>query len=74
MMRMWAIKSHVMALSSVRSQSLARRLDRPSHAKVRSTTHLRGKTMNPSAFSDRLMISRFHSQILLSAVRSFSPA
>ena len=31
------------------SQSLARRLHRPSHANVRSTTHRLGKTMKPFA-------------------------
>jgi hypothetical protein len=41
------MKSQAVALSMVRSQSLARRRDLPSHANVRSTTQRRGK-MDPS--------------------------
>src|ERR1019366_9851842 len=41
------------------SQSLARRLHRPSHANVRSTTHRFGRTTNPFACSERLTISTF---------------
>ena len=54
--RMWAINSQASALAIDFSQSLARRRQRPSHAKVRSTTHLRGKTLKPSAISERLII------------------
>jgi hypothetical protein len=54
--RMWAINSQASALAIDFSQSLARRRQRPSHAKVRSTTHLRGKTSKPSAVSERLII------------------
>lgn len=57
-----------------RSQSLARRRHRPSQAKVRSTTHLRGKTSKPLAVSERLKISRVHSPLPMSAFLSFSPA
>ena len=38
------------------SKSLARRRHRLSHAKVRSTTHRRGKTSNPLAVSNRFTI------------------
>jgi hypothetical protein len=54
---MLATKAQALELSMVFSQSLARRRHRPSQASVRSTTHLRGKTSNPLAVSDRLMIS-----------------
>jgi hypothetical protein len=43
-------------------------------AKVRSTTQRRGKILKPFTVSDRLMISRFHAPILLSARWSFGPA
>ena len=39
------------------SKSFARRRHLPSHAKVLSTTHLRGMTSKPTAVSDRLTIS-----------------
>ena len=39
------------------SKSLANRRHRLSHASVRSTTHRRGRTSKPFAWSDRLMIS-----------------
>ena len=41
----------------VASKSFASLRQRPSHAKVRSTTHLRGRTSNPCAVSERLIIS-----------------
>ena len=44
------------------------------HAKVRSTTHLRGRTSNPCAVSERLIISSVHSPIRFNASRSFSLA
>src|SRR5258708_29122461 len=46
------------------SQSLARRLHRPSHANVRSTTHRFGRTTNPFAWSERLTISTFTCAII----------
>jgi len=51
------------------SQSLAKRLHRPSHAKVRSTTHRFGKTMKPFAWSDRLTISTFTCAIIFAMAR-----
>ena len=54
--RMWAMSSHASALAMVFSQSFAIRRQRPSHAKVRSTTHLRGMTSKPIAVSERLTI------------------
>ena len=49
----WAISTQASALSVDFSQSFASRRHRPSHAKVRSTTHLRGSTSKPLAVSDR---------------------
>ena len=57
---MLAIKVHAVALSEVCSQSFASLRQRPSQAKVRSTTHRRGSTSKPLAVSDRLMISMVH--------------
>jgi len=48
---------HAAELSMDFSQSLAKRRLRPSHVNVRSTTQRRGSTSNPSAVSDRRMIS-----------------
>jgi hypothetical protein len=56
------------------SQSMASRVDRPSHANVRSTTHRRGNKTKPLAASDRLMISMVQSPWSLMAWLSFSPA
>ncbi len=56
------------------SKSLARRRFRPSHAKVRSTTHRRGSSTKPFAVSDRLMISIVHVPHALKASLSLSPA
>jgi hypothetical protein len=44
---MLARMSQAVALSMEASKSLARRRLRPSHAEVRSTTHLRGKSWKP---------------------------
>ncbi len=71
MLEMWA---HAVALSVDFSQSLARRRQRPSHAKVRSTTHLRGKISKLSALSERRMISIVQSPQPFRASRSFCPA
>jgi len=70
----WAISTHASALSMVFSQSRASRRQRPSHAKVRSTTHLRGSTSKPSAVSERLMICSVQRPRLTRAPRSFGPA
>jgi len=42
------------------SKSFARRRQRPSHPKVRSTIHRLGSTSKPLAVSERLTISRCH--------------
>ena len=74
MRRIWAISTHASALLMDDSQSLARRLQRPSHAKVRSTTHLRGGTSKPLAVSERLTIWSVQRPRLTRASRSFGPA
>src|SRR4249919_2188920 len=61
--RMWATNAQATALAIVASKSFASLRQRPSHAKVRSTTHLRGRTSKPCAVSERLMISIVHSPI-----------
>lgn len=56
------------------SQSLASLRHRPSHAKVRSTTHRLGKTTKPAALSDRLTISTLSlAMIFFTAARNFGP-
>jgi hypothetical protein len=50
----------VLADAMVCSKSLASRRLRLSHARVRSTTHRRGRTSKPLAASDRLMIAMVH--------------
>jgi hypothetical protein len=56
-------------------QSLARRLHRPSHANVRSTTYRRGRRTKPLAVSDRLIISMVQVALLpASAFLSLCPA
>ena len=55
--RMEAMSAQVVEDAIEVSQSLASRRHRPSHAKVRSTTHRRGKRTKPLAASERLMIS-----------------
>ena len=72
--RMWAISSHPSALAMDFSRSLANRRHRPSQAKVRSTTHLRGKTSNPSTVSERLMIWTLQQPMAFSASRNTGPA
>lgn len=57
-----------------RSKSLASLRHLPSHAKVRSTTHRRGRTSKPLALSDRLTISVVYFPIFCRAPRSFGPA
>ena len=56
------------------SGSLASCRQRPSHAKVRSTTHRLGMTSKPLAVSERLTISSDRFPILSRAPRSFGPA
>ena len=71
---MWATRTQATALAMVASKSLASLRQRPSQAKVRSTTHLRGRTSKPLAVSERLMISIVHRRLRFSAARSLSPA
>src|SRR5450759_2868079 len=70
---MWATNAQATALAMVASKSFANLRQRPSHAKVRSTTHLRGRTSKPCAVSERLMISIVHSPIRFKAFRNLSP-
>ena len=44
---MWATSAQATALAMVASKSFASRRQRPSHAKVRSTTHRRGRLRSP---------------------------
>lgn len=67
---MWA---HAVDEAIMASQSLARRRQRPSQAKVRSTTHRRGSTSKPLAVSDRFMSSMVHLPISTRAFLSLSP-
>jgi hypothetical protein len=55
--RMCATRTHATALARVGSKFLAQR---PSHAKVFSTTQRPGKTSKPLALSEHLMISNVH--------------
>src|SRR3546814_594069 len=71
--RICARSSHVAALAMVCSESLASRRQRPSHAKVRSTTQRRGRTSNPLAASERLTICKVQRPILSNAALSFGP-
>jgi hypothetical protein len=71
---MWATNAQATALAMLASKSFASLRQRPSHAKVRSTTHLRGKTSKPCAMSERLMISIVHSPMRFKALRNLSPA
>ena len=71
---MLAIKVEAVELSRDFSQSLTSPRHRPSHAKVRSTTYRRGRTSNPFAVSEHLMISTVQSPRPLSADFSLSPA
>ena len=57
MRRMEASRRNASALSVRFSKSLARRRQRLSQARVRSTTHRIGSTSNPLALSDRFTIS-----------------
>ena len=71
---MLAIVAHAADEEVSRSQSFASLRYLPSHAKVRSATHLRGWTLKPVVSSVRLMMSRFRSPFPVSALRSFGPA
>lgn len=52
-----AMSIHALAEAVDLSQSLVSLRLRPSYAKARLTTHLRGKASKPSALWDRLIIS-----------------
>ena len=70
---MGAMVIHASALAMDFSQSMARRRQRPSQAKVRSTTHLFGRTSKPLAASERLMISSVQFPIFSRAPLSLGP-
>ena len=74
MRRIWAISTEAPALAMVFSRSLANRRQRPGHAKVRSTTHLHGSTLNPLAVSGRLTICNLQCPTSRRAPQSFGPA
>ena len=71
---MLAINVQAVELARDFSQSFARRRHLPSHAKVRSTTHRRGRTSKPFAVSERLMISMVQAPWPLRAALSLPPA
>ncbi len=73
-MRIEAISAQAVEDAMDFSQSLASRRQRPSHAKVRSTTHRRGSTSKPLALSERLMMSIVHFPMPTRAERNLSPA
>jgi hypothetical protein len=70
---MLAIVVHAADEEVSRSQSFASLRHLPSHAKVRSTTHLRGWPLKPVVSSVRLMMSRFQSPFPASALTCDSP-
>jgi len=74
MRRMWAIMIHASADAMERSTSLANLRHLPSQAKVRSTTHRRGRTSKPFVLPERLMISTVQRPIFFSRRFNLSPA
>ena len=68
---MWAMRIQACALAIDLSQSFDRRRQRPSPAKVRSTTHRLGKTSKPCAVSERLTICTVQRPIDLQGVSQF---
>src|SRR6056297_1183533 len=72
--RMCAIVTQAAALAIDFSQSFDRRRHLPSQARVRSTTHRRGKTSNPSAVSERLTICSAQCPIDFNVSLNFGPA
>lgn len=72
--RMEATKSQAPALSLEASKSLASRRQRPSNAKVRSTTQRRGNRMKPLAASGRRTISNVQQPLAANSPSSFGPA
>ena len=71
--RMWEMSIQASAEATDFSQSLASLRQRPSQAKVRSTTHRRGSTSKPFAVSDRFTTSIVHAPTGASAPRSSAP-
>jgi hypothetical protein len=74
-MRIFAMNIHACPDSMDHSKSLAGLRHLPSHAKVPSTTHRRGRTSKPLALSDRLTISivnfrSFAGRLAISALHS----
>ena len=59
-MRIWAMMVHALEPGTDFSRSLAGPRHRPSHAKIRSTTHRRGNTLKPFWSSQRLITSIVH--------------
>ena len=53
---MWAMRIRASALAIDFSQSIKRWWQRPSHARIRSTTHSRGRTSKLCAVSEHLTI------------------
>jgi len=74
MIRMLAMLTQALELSIERSRSLANRRHLPNQPNVRSTTQRRGRTWNPFAVSDRLMISIVQPPDPFIASRNLSPA
>ena len=71
---MWAMRIQACALAIDLSQAFYRRRQRPSPAKVRSTTHRLGKTSKPCAVSERLTICTVQRLMTFRASRSLGPA
>ena len=71
---MWAMRIQACALAIDLSQSFDRRRQRPSPAKVRSTTHRLGETSKPCAVSERLTICTVQRLMTFRAARSLGPA
>ena len=70
---MAAMSVHASADAIVFSQSFAKRRQRPSQAKVRSTTHRRAMTTKPVTSGGRFTISIVGPSIEAIASRSLSP-
>ena len=69
----WEVSTQAAALSTVFYQSRASLRQRPSHANLRSTTHLRGSTSKPLALSDRSTSCSIQRPRHRRAPRSFAP-
>ena len=69
----WATLIQASAEAMDFARSLARRRHLPGHARVRSTTHRRGRTPRPMAASERRTVPIVHWPVLSSARRGFGP-